>query len=100
MAWLSPVLWPFLRVLALFTAAPVFSMRAIPVRVRIGLAFFVALCAQAVLPAQPVIDLNGREALGALAIVHRGAAVDRLNRQPTKGDHARTGFLPRHHRQP
>ena len=66
MAWLSPVLWPFLRVLALFTAAPVFSMRAIPVRVRIGLAFFVALCAQAVLPAQPVIDLNGREALGAV----------------------------------
>ena len=66
MAWLSPVLWPFLRVLALFTAAPVFSMRAIPVRVRIGLAFFVALCAQAVLPDQPVIDLNGREALGAV----------------------------------
>ena len=66
MAWLSPVLWPFLRVLALFTAAPVFSMRAIPVRVRIGLAFFVALCAQAVLPDQPVIDLNGREAAGAV----------------------------------
>ena len=66
MAWLSPVLWPFLRVLALFTAAPVFSMRAIPVRVRIGLAFFVALCAQAVLPDQPVIDLNGREAVGAV----------------------------------
>lgn len=66
MAWLSPVLWPFLRVLALFTAAPVFSMRAIPVRVRIGLAFLVALCAQAVLPDQPVIDLNGREAAGAV----------------------------------
>ena len=66
MAWLSPVLWPFLRVLALFTAAPVFSMRAIPVRVRIGLAFFVALCAQAVLPDQPVLDLNGRETLGAV----------------------------------
>jgi len=65
MAWLSPVLWPFLRVLALFTAAPVFSMRAIPTRTRIGLAFFIALCAQGVLPEQPVISLNGREALGA-----------------------------------
>ena len=43
MAWLSPVLWPFLRVLAMFTSAPVFSMRAIPVRTRIGLAFLVAL---------------------------------------------------------
>ena len=66
MAWLSPVLWPFLRVLALFTAAPVFSMRAIPVRTKVGLAFLVALCAQAALPAQPVIDLNGRAALGAV----------------------------------
>lgn len=66
MAWLSPVLWPFLRVLALFTSAPVFSMRVIPVRTRIGLAFFVALCAQAALPEQPVISLNGREAAGAV----------------------------------
>ena len=38
MAWLSPVLWPFLRVLALFTSAPVFSMRVIPVRTRTGMA--------------------------------------------------------------
>ena len=66
MAWLSPVLWPFLRVLALFTSAPVFSMRVIPVRTRIGLAFFVAVCAQAVLPEQPVISLNSREAAGAV----------------------------------
>lgn len=66
MAWLSPVLWPFLRVLALFSVAPVFSMRAIPTRARIGLAFFIALCAQATLPEQPVISVNGREALGAL----------------------------------
>ena len=66
MAWLSPVLWPFLRVLALFSVAPVFSMRAIPVRSRIGLAFLVAVCAQAALPEQPVISVNGREALGAV----------------------------------
>jgi len=66
MAWVSPLLWPFVRVLALFSSAPVFSMRVIPVRTRIGLAFFVALCAQAVLPAQPVISLNGPAALGTL----------------------------------
>lgn len=66
MAWLSPVLWPFLRVLALFSTAPVFSMRAIPVRTRIGLAFLIAVCAQAVLPEQPVISVNGRAALGAV----------------------------------
>ena len=66
MAWLSPVLWPFLRVLAMFTSAPVFSMSVIPVRARIGLAFFVALCAQAALPAQPVIGINSPEAAGAV----------------------------------
>ena len=66
MGWLSPVLWPFLRVLAVFSVAPVFSMRAIPMRVKIGLAFLVAVCAQAALPDQPVISVNGREALGAV----------------------------------
>lgn len=66
MAWLSPVLWPFLRVLAMFTSAPVFSMRVIPVRTRIGLAFLVAVCAQAVLPDQPVISLNSPQAAGAV----------------------------------
>ncbi|WP_119967482.1 flagellar biosynthetic protein FliR [Simplicispira lacusdiani] len=67
MAWLSPILWPFLRILAVFSVAPLFSMRAIPMRAKIGLAFFVALCAQAVLGEQPVISVNGREALGAVA---------------------------------
>ncbi|MDA8455891.1 flagellar biosynthetic protein FliR [Acidovorax sp. GBBC 3334] len=67
MAWLSPVLWPFLRVLALFMVAPVFSMRSIPVRVKVGLAFLVAVCAQAALPDQPVISVNGRDAFGAVA---------------------------------
>ncbi|BEU97969.1 flagellar biosynthetic protein FliR [Acidovorax sp. DW039] len=67
MAWLSPVLWPFLRVLAVFSVAPIFSMRVIPMRAKVGLAFLVAVCAQAVMPDQPVIDLNGREALGVVA---------------------------------
>ena len=67
MAWLSPILWPFLRVLAVFTVAPVFSMRAIPMRLKIGLAFLVAVCAQGVLVDQPVISVNGPAALGAVA---------------------------------
>lgn len=58
MAWLSPVLWPFLRILAVFTAAPVFSSRVFPVRARIALAFLVALAAQDGLPAVPVIALD------------------------------------------
>lgn len=66
MAWLSPVLWPFLRVLAVFTVAPIFSMRVIPMRAKVGLAFLIAVCAQGILPDQPVIDVNGREAIGAV----------------------------------
>lgn len=66
MGWLSPILWPFLRVLAVFTAAPVLSSRAFPMRTRIGLAFLVAYAAQAGMPEQPVIDVNSPQALGVL----------------------------------
>lgn len=67
MAWVTPVLWPFLRVLALFTSAPVLSMRAIPVRVKVALAFFVALAAQVSLPPMPVIPLDSAAALATVA---------------------------------
>jgi len=66
MGWLSPILWPFLRVLAVFSVAPVFAMRAIPMRAKVALAFLVALCAQGVLVDQPVIGVNDRAALGAV----------------------------------
>ncbi len=65
MAWLSPIIWPFLRTLAMFTAAPVFSQRAIPMRVKVGLAFLVAVCAQAVLD-QPVVHVNSPDALACV----------------------------------
>ena len=51
MAWMTPLLWPFLRALALFTALPVLGQRSVPTRVRIALAAFVALAAQPSLPA-------------------------------------------------
>ena len=50
LAWIAPLLWPFLRVLALFTTLPVLGTRTVPLRVRVALAFFVALAAQPVLP--------------------------------------------------
>ncbi|MGC2200779.1 MAG: flagellar biosynthetic protein FliR [Stellaceae bacterium] len=40
--WLGELFWPFLRTLALFSAAPAFSSIAIPPRVKIALAFVVA----------------------------------------------------------
>ncbi|MFY8086055.1 MAG: flagellar biosynthetic protein FliR, partial [Rubrivivax sp.] len=58
LAWVSPVLWPFLRALALFTAMPVLGARNVPARVRIGLAFFIALASQASLPPMPAVALD------------------------------------------
>lgn len=65
-AWLTPLLWPFLRVLALFTTAPVLSMRNVPVRVKVALAFFVAFAAQASLPPAPTLPLESSQALSAV----------------------------------
>lgn len=63
LGWLTPVLWPFLRVLALFGALPVFAQRSVPMRVRVALAFLIALAAQATLPAPPPIPLDSAVAL-------------------------------------
>jgi flagellar biosynthesis protein FliR len=53
--WITPLIWPFLRGLALFTAMPVLGTRTVPTRVRIGLAALVAFAAQPSLPeVQPV----------------------------------------------
>ena len=50
----------------MFTAAPVFSSRAFPVRARIALAFFVAFAAQGNVPTTPVIGFNDPAVLGVV----------------------------------
>ncbi len=67
LAWLSPLLWPFLRALALLASLPVFSQRAVPMRVKIGLAGFIAVAAQPSLPAFPVVPLDTPAAFMAVA---------------------------------
>jgi flagellar biosynthetic protein FliR len=67
LAWTTPVLWPFLRVLALFGAMPVLGQRGVPVRVRVALAFLIAVCAQASLPAMPSIPLDSPAMLPVVA---------------------------------
>ena len=74
-AWISPIFWPFLRVLALFTAAPVFSSRAIPIRAKIALAFFVALAAQASFSDMPVIGFDDPQVL-AIVFQQIGIGLD------------------------
>ena len=65
--WITPILWPFLRVLALFGALPVFAQKSVPMRVRVALAFMIAFCAQATLPTMPVIPLDSGQAVLAIA---------------------------------
>lgn len=58
MGWITPLVWPFLRALALFSAMPVLGTRAVPMRVRIALAGFFSLAMQASLPAAPLVALD------------------------------------------
>lgn len=58
LAWITPILWPFLRVLALFGTLPVIGQRSVPARVRVALAFLIALSAQVSLPPIPAIPLD------------------------------------------
>ncbi|MCU0969518.1 MAG: flagellar biosynthetic protein FliR [Rubrivivax sp.] len=62
LAWVTPLLWPFLRALALFTAMPVLGTRGVPARVRIGLAALIALAAQPALPPMPAVPLDSADA--------------------------------------
>lgn len=64
--WISAWLWPFLRMLGLFTTAPVLSMRMVPRRVRIALAFLVVLAAEPSLPPPAQVMLNSPQALMVL----------------------------------
>ena len=57
-AWLAPLFWPFVRVLALFSALPVLGQRSVPARVRIGLALLIVVAAQPSLPAMPAVALD------------------------------------------
>jgi flagellar biosynthetic protein FliR len=63
LAWITPLLWPFLRALALLSALPLLGTRTVPARVRIALAALVALAAQASLPAMPAVALDSMAAL-------------------------------------
>jgi flagellar biosynthesis protein FliR len=66
-AWLSPLFWPFVRVLALFSSLPVLGQRTVPMRVRVALAFLIVVAAQASLPEMPQVALDSAEAFALVA---------------------------------
>ena len=67
MAWITPWLWPFFRLLGLFTSAPVLSLKGIPRRVKVGLALLIVVAAQPSLPEMPAIALDSPMALMVVA---------------------------------
>jgi flagellar biosynthetic protein FliR len=66
-AWLAPLFWPFVRVLALFSALPVLGQRTVPMRVRVGLAMLIVVAAQASLPPMPAVALDSPLAFALIA---------------------------------
>jgi flagellar biosynthesis protein FliR len=66
MAWVTPIFWPFLRVLGVFASAPIFSARTVPMRTKIGLAFVIAICLQPSLSGQDMVSLNSPAAFSAV----------------------------------
>jgi flagellar biosynthetic protein FliR len=66
-AWLAAFLLPFFRILALFTAAPVLSMRSVPARARVGLSVVLAATIAPSVAAPARIDLMSWAGLGFVA---------------------------------
>ncbi len=68
-AWLAAALLPFLRILALFSAAPLFSARALPGRIRIAAAGAIAMACAALAPVSvpPGLVLASAQGLGLVA---------------------------------
>ncbi len=64
--WIAALLWPFVRILALLATAPVLHDKAVPRRVKIGLALAVAVLVAPLLPPPPV-GLSSPDAVGVLA---------------------------------
>ncbi len=50
-------IWPFMRISSMFVSIPVFSVKALPARVRVLASLFITLVIYPVLPAPPAIEL-------------------------------------------
>lgn len=58
-AWLASFIWPFVRIGAMFAAAPLFSSRMLPVRVRVVLALLLSMMLAPLIDRTPAIDPLG-----------------------------------------
>ncbi|KAF0193058.1 MAG: flagellar biosynthetic protein FliR [Gammaproteobacteria bacterium] len=67
--WIGAFLWPFFRIAALFSVAPVFSALTVPVKTRLGLAIVVTLAVAPMLPPAPAVGPLSSD--GILIVVHQ-----------------------------
>jgi flagellar biosynthesis protein FliR len=65
--WLAGILLPFLRVLALFTAAPILSSRPLPVRARVAISFVIGMVVAPFAGVPPGLSLASAAGLGLVA---------------------------------
>jgi flagellar biosynthesis protein FliR len=73
--WLGEFFWPFLRTLALFSAAPAFSSVAIPARAKVAFAFIVGCLLAAVVKQPAPLTLSWAAAILATQQVLVGLAI-------------------------
>ncbi|MGY6564081.1 MAG: flagellar biosynthetic protein FliR [Halomonadaceae bacterium] len=64
--WLVLFLWPFVRILAFFQAAPLWGHSSVPNQAKIGLAFLITLVIAPVLPPMPDVPLVSWAGFGIL----------------------------------
>jgi len=62
-SWLAAFIWPLMRIGAMFTAAPIFSSRQTPARLRIGLTLLLTFMMIPLIPPPPVVELFSPDAL-------------------------------------
>lgn len=65
--WLAAFLWPFVRILGLMIAAPLFGNQRFPVRMRVGLALLITIIVAPSLPPLPAIAPDSPAGLGIFA---------------------------------
>lgn len=68
-AWLGAFIWPFFRILALVSSAPVLGNPAVPVRVKVGLAAVLTIVLAPVLGSMPVVEPGS--AIGLLILAQQ-----------------------------
>ncbi|WP_018953891.1 flagellar biosynthetic protein FliR [Thioalkalivibrio sulfidiphilus] len=55
-AWIGSLLWPFLRIGAMLLAAPLYGAGTVTVRVRVAIAFILALVVAPLIPLPPAVE--------------------------------------------